>query len=270
MPGSARRSAGGLFFLLCCLVPAAASLSGCDRVPDCDGREAERLMQATIFSEVRAAFRSDGNPPIEDLPFPEPESVPMTSRQMQINEAYLPRFSIRSDVQWLKYRIAAQVAQRHRIHPFPLYLMLDNSAILRKGVRIRLSDHEALPDRREGERVFTKVCRAKLWIEPALEDGQEGVPVTLTYSLNAPPTASKLHGANPFYVAVNFFEASEPPLPFELSREEKAMLLGARRDLKAEPAPQDVDTLVVRRTLRALRRYYEQTPVPRNVPYPGT
>ena len=215
-------------------------------------------MASTVYTVVKNALREydDSRGGSQE---PIAPAVPLSSRHEAMIDMYHPHLAVAHDKKWLVPRLAAQKPEKYKAVDLPVYLMLQDYQALRSAVKVRLTDHEHLPDRTEDQKTYVKVCRAKLEIQPAAESTRKLQPVTLIYSVNPPPRGSRSHSASPFYVAINFFEASEPPLPFSLSDSEKValMAMGATRDIQARPKPQDPTLRVTRVGLRALRRHME-------------
>ena len=252
-------------------------LAACDRVPDCDDRGAEKLMARTVYRLTAYALCDTGSLLGYNSPIPTglfPAAMEMSPRHAAITDMYFPSRMIALDRNWLRPRIAAQMLERYRALNCLSSLIPDDFEAIRRAVGVRLVDHERLPDRMENGRTYTKVCRAKLIIEPAVQSDKVAEAITLTYSLNPSPLQNfRFHtNAGPFYVPVNFFEATEPPLLFPLSDNEKMalMTMGAARDIQAKPESPSPDLRIQRRALRAFREYFEHTEVsPTATPNPA-
>ena len=186
-------------------------------------------------------------------------SVQISPRDQAVMDVYHPYAAVAQDRKWLMPRLAAGKPERYKAVSFPVYLMLNDFKVIRSAVKVRLADHEHLPDRTEDQRSYTKVCRAKLRIEPASAPNDGVETITLIYSINPSPRNSRSHSASPFYIAVNFFETSDPPLPFQLSDREKVflMMFGATNDIEAQPRHQEPTLRITRVALRAFRRHME-------------
>lgn len=283
-----------------------ALISGCGRAPVCDGRKAEELMAETIYSMTKWQFWDgvgDSTETMNDVP-ESPQNTEWSKIKEQVTDLYFPHVAMRLDARWLKNRIPEGVDERFKILNVSTYLMLDNWAALRKAVRIRMTDHEHVPDQVKDQVLYKNVCRANVWIEPVGLPEQAETSVRVTYSVNPPPRSTRTHAAGPFYVAVAFLSASESPLKVELTNQDKIMLMamGVRRrpcrehsingddvmrgvsvspffaaddlipscsdtKLELDIVQQSAKTILTRRALRAFRQYYEKTAKPSNKPY---
>jgi hypothetical protein len=183
-----------------------------------------------------------------------PAAIPVPPRHQAMIDAYQPFLAVDHDVMWLLPRLYARMPEGWQEIGLGTYLRKSNFRELRSEIRVRLTDHERLPDRTEGGINYTKVCRAKLWIESTSDSVPKVAPITLVYSANSPPRTSV-----PIHIGINFFEASEAPLPFSLTEMEKIqlMMFGATRDKEARPAPQRPLARIQRVGLRALRVHVE-------------
>lgn len=243
--------------ILAWLLPLMALLSGCDRVPDCDSKEAHELIQRTVYMLVKNALREEGTSGYDQEQ--KPLEFQISNRHQAMIDMYQPHIAIAFDKKWLRPRLEAEVPDTFKGENFAVYLMLKDYKAIRDAVSVNITQHEILPDRVEGERTYRKVCRAKLTITPTVHSSRAFESVHLTYSVNPPPRSSRTSAASPFYVAVNFFEATAPPLPFSLSDSEKValMAMGAVKDIQAVPRPQNPETIVTKVALRAFRAYLE-------------
>src|SRR5574343_1365273 len=171
-------------------------------------------------------------------------------------DLYHPHIAMAHDRAWLLPRLEALAPENLRHGDLGVYLMLHDYQVLRKALKIALTEHEHLPDLTEGTRTYKHVCRARLSIAPSNDPKAASEPITLIYSANAPPRSRRY----PLYIAVNLFEASEPPLSFALSGSERVMLmaLGATRSMEAIAKPQTPEVRITKRGLRALRQYLAQ------------
>lgn len=248
------------YLILCrlCALCCGLFLTACSGVPDCDGSEAQKLMTETVFALAKSDFSDVGSMPDSRSVELKP-SLEIDDRHSALNDRYFPSLAMEYDLMWLAPRILQLVPDDQKEYGRSLLLGLHDYEILRRAIQVRLTDFEELPDRNEDGRIYKKVCRAKLWITPKLDHPPQPTPVTVIYSLNPPPRASKLHGANHFYVAVNFFDAEEPALPFEPSSGEKLtlMMFGATKGMDAVPKKQSPEMIIERRALRATRLYYQ-------------
>lgn len=183
-----------------------------------------------------------------------PAAIPITPRHQAMMDAYHPFLAVDHDVMWLLPRLYAQMPEGFREIGLGTYLRKGNFRELRSEIKVRLTDHEHLPDRTEGGRTYTKVCRAKLWIESTSKSAPKVEPITLIYSANSRPRTSV-----PIHIGINFFDSSEAPLPFALTEMEKIelMMLGATRDKEARPVTQRPLSRIQRIGLRALRLHVE-------------
>jgi hypothetical protein len=183
-----------------------------------------------------------------------PAAIPVSPRHQAMLDAYHPVLSINNDVSWLLPRLYAKIPEGYQQYGLDFHLSRKSFQALRTEVKVRLTDHERLPDRTEGGITYTKVCRAKLWIEPASKPAPKVEPITLVYSANSRPRSFV-----PMHIGINFFEASEAPLPFSLTEMEKVelMMFGATRDKQAQPRPQQPLSRIQRAGLRALRLQME-------------
>ncbi|MFT3719605.1 hypothetical protein [Pseudorhodoferax sp.] len=240
-----------------CLLLTLALLSGCDRVPDYDSKEAQDLMRTTVYTLVKNALRETGTS--DDGQAQKPLALQISDRHQAMIDMYHPHVAIAVDGKWLRSRLETGAPDLFKGENFTAYLMLKNYGVIREAVSVSLAQHEPLPDRVEDKRTYKKVCRAKLTIAPNGQSSKKFESINLTYSVNPPPRSGRTSAASPFYVAVNFFEATEPPLPFSLSESEKValMALGAVKDIRAVPRPQSPETRVIKIALRAFRAYME-------------
>jgi hypothetical protein len=217
-------------------------------------------MASTVYALVINKLR-EGGESLSSARGPVPDAVEMSPRHEAITNMYFPYFAVANDAKWLRPRLEVRTPERYKNVDLPIAFMLelDDFAAIRSAVKVRLTDHEQLPDRTEDQR--TKVCRAKLIIEPVAKSTEPVEPITLIYSLNPTPRGSRLSSASPLYVPINFFEASESPLPFQLSDREKVelMAMGATNDIQAQPQPQAPTFRIKRVALRAFRRHIEIT-----------
>ncbi|KQV54057.1 MULTISPECIES: hypothetical protein [unclassified Duganella] len=199
----------------------------------------ERALQKAAQSASQKAF---------------PTAIAVTPRQQAMVDAYQPFLAVDHDVMWLLPRFYAQMPEGWQNLGVAFYLRMNDFKALRSEIKVRLTDHEKLPDRSEGEISYTKVCRAKLWIESTSKSGQKPEPITLIYSANSRPRTSV-----PIHIGINFFEASEAPLPFSLTEMEKLelMMYAAIRNKEAQPMPQRPLSRIQRVGLRALRLHME-------------
>lgn len=241
------------------VLPCLFFLSGCSGVPDCDSSRAEDLMESHVYTLVANAFDKTSRPALQKASGSEakkefPDAIPIPPRHQAILDAYHPFLSVDHDTMWLSPRLSAQMPERFQVIGLGSYLKMEKYKALRSALKVSLTDHEHLPDRTEGGRTYTKVCRARLWIEPTSKSAQKVEPITLIYSANSPPRTSV-----PIHIGINFFESSEAPLPFALTEMEKIelMMFGATRDKEARPLPQRPHARIQRVGLRALRHEIE-------------
>lgn len=239
-------------------------LSGCDRVPDCDSKEAHELITRTVYALVKNALGGSGKS-VEGEQEQKPPALQFSNRDQAMMDMYFPHVAISVDKEWLRPRLEAQAPDLLKGENFGVYLMLKDYKVIREAVSVTLTQHEPLPDRVEGERTYRKVCRAKLSIAPTVQSTATFEPINLTYSVNPAPRGSRTSAASPFYVAVNFFEATETLLPLTLSDREKVLMMATRavKDIKAVPRPQSPETRITKRAVRAFRSYLssKETPV---------
>jgi hypothetical protein len=232
-------------------------VSKCTGPPDCDGFTAKAELTESIYRMVQSKFPSNEKQPIENI-VGAPPSLKLTDRNQQITDAYFPSLSMRNDAEWLKYAIAPTVPAQRKFLGFRLFFSMDSWAVLRKAIDIRITDYEDMPHRTVDARVYKKICKAKIWISPKDTENLAAKPVIVTYSINSKPRSSR----TPFYIPVNYFEASAPPLSFELSKAEEVILSmsllypSLLRGTKQAPV-HDAQTILTLHALRALRQHYE-------------
>ena len=239
------------------LLPIFVLLAGCDRVPDCDSNSTRELMEKTVYRLVKSSLAETR--PSGVIATQNGSVVEVSARHQAMMDMYHPYVAIAVDKKWLRLRLEAEAPEALKGDNFRLYLMLKNFKVVRDAVNVKLSNFVQLPDRVEGARTYRKVCRATLTITPTAQSLRTFEPIELTYSANPKPTSSRTSAANPIYIPINFFEATEPPLPFELSDSEKVVLIamGATKDIRAIPRSQSPDTRITRQALRAFRASLE-------------
>ena len=243
-------------FLLLSFV--AACVAACDREPECDSERAEELMADTVYTLMKNALRHSGESTV-DARDPTLAAVGTSSRHEAITDMYFPHLAIAQDRKWLQPRISARIPETLKHVELPVYLMMRDFEAIRRAVKVRLASYERVPKRTQDGRTYSKVCRATVFIEPTINSIRESDAITLTFSLNPTPRSNRESSASPIYAAINFFDATEAPLSFPLSDDEKIalMTMGATKDIQAQPKPQEPTLRLTKRALRAFRRYFE-------------
>lgn len=208
-------------------------------------------MAEIVYKTVKNTFRDDGASK-SDKGAPIRPAVQMSPRHEAMADVYHPHLMVAHDTQWLRSRLKDQAPEMYRDERLDIYLVLGNYEVIRRAISVRLSNYEHLPDITEDQRTYRKVCRAKLTIQPNIEAAKKAEPITLIYSLNAEPRSRR----TPLYIPINFFEATEPPLPFSLSDSERTAL--KMMGFRGEP-DQDPILRIRRKALRGFRNYVEGT-----------
>lgn len=245
------------------LLAALTQLAGCNRAPDCDSTEAQNLVRTTVYSVIKNATREDGDPPAHVVARRKlPPDVSISERHQAMMDVYQPQVPAAYFRERFRVKIAQRVPHRYKELEVPLILAIDDFAMLRQVIDVRLSDITVLPNNEAMAYGDKQICRAKLNITPRHPPTRPRRALNITYGINPPPRSSRSHSASPLYIAISPFEVKPAALGFQLSDSEKVALMatGATKSLEAKPREHDARDVIVSHASQAALTHLEAVP----------
>ncbi len=254
-----------LMLLPVILLAALTQLAGCNRAPDCNSTEAQNLVRTTVYSVIKNSAREDGDPPAHVVARRRlPPDVSLSERHQAMLDVYHPQVTAAYLRDRFRVKIAQRVPHRYKEFEVPLILAMDNFAMLRQVIDVRLSDITPLPDDEAKAYGDKQICRAQLNITPRHPTARPRRALNITYGINPPPRSSRSNSASPLYIAISPFEVKPAALGFQLSDSEKVALMatGATRSLEAQPREYDATDVILSHAFQAALTHLEAVNTP--------